>query len=345
MLLRAVSCADFRRRSPRCDDCASGKVSLRATHCVRVLVSVSVSSQVSWELTDVKKESNGYALTYSTPQGPTTVRAKSVVFTIPSHKLKDVLKGPVPATSTKLQEFYYPPVGAVTVAYPLSAIKEERLALGGGKLKGFGQLHPRSQKITTLGTIYSSVLFPNRCPEGQVLLLNYIGGAQNTSIEKMTDDQLVEQVDRDLRKMLIKDFAPPARKVGVRVWRQAIPQFNVGHLDVLEGARKGLSQAKWDGVFIGGNYAAGARPPGGRARGEQAADVPCIAEMRGCARAHQAASRKTPVHLLPVLRVLTDSRRSYGSAHAGVALGRCVEGAYESAAEVATFLEKAAAKQ
>lgn len=219
---------------------------------------------MSWELVDLKKESSGeYTLTYKTPQGTTTVHAKAVVFTIPSHKLTGVLKAHVPATASKLQEFYYPPVGAVTVAYPESAIREDRLAVGGGKLVGFGQLHPRSQKITTLGTIYSSVLFPNRAPPGMVLLLNYIGGAQNTNITKMTEDQLVEQVDKDLRTMLIKPDAVKARKVGVRVWNQAIPQFNIGHLDVLEAARKGLHQAKWDGVFLGGNYSAGAQSASG----------------------------------------------------------------------------------
>ena len=42
---------------------------------------------------------------------------------------------------------------------------------------GFGQLHPRSQGITTLGTIYSSSLFPNRVPKGQVRAGGWVGGA------------------------------------------------------------------------------------------------------------------------------------------------------------------------
>jgi len=32
------------------------------------------------------------------------------------------------------------------------------------------------------------------------------------------------QVDKDIRTMLIKDDAPPAKKLGVKVWPNAIPQ-------------------------------------------------------------------------------------------------------------------------
>lgn len=48
-----------------------------------------------------------------------------------------------------LSRFYYPPVAAVTVSYPKEAIRKECLI--DGELQGFGQLHPRSQGVETLG--------------------------------------------------------------------------------------------------------------------------------------------------------------------------------------------------
>jgi hypothetical protein len=187
-----------------------------------------------WTLTSVDKASDGmFTLGYTTPNGAAKVTTRSVVFTLPAHALAPLLRLPSPATAAALDELYYPPVGAVTLAYPQSAIREDRLAVGGGQLVGFGQLHPRSQGVVTLGTIYSSALFPGRAPPGQVLLLNYIGGAKNTRVADMSKEELTAQVDSDLRTMLLKPDAPKPRMCGIRVWPQAIPQFNVGHLDVM----------------------------------------------------------------------------------------------------------------
>ncbi len=45
---------------------------------------------------------------------------------------------------------------------------------------------------------------------------------------------LVYQVDKDLREMLVKRDAPKPKLIGLRIWPKAIPQFNVGHQDLLE---------------------------------------------------------------------------------------------------------------
>ena len=53
------------------------------------------------------------------------------------------------AAADALSKFYYPPVAAVSISYPKEAIRSE--CLMDGELKGFGQLHPRSQGVETLG--------------------------------------------------------------------------------------------------------------------------------------------------------------------------------------------------
>ncbi|GMI66683.1 hypothetical protein like AT4G01690 [Hibiscus trionum] len=244
-----------------------------------IATSLGSSVKLSWRLSSITKLGNGgYSLTYETPEGMVSLQSRSVVMTIPSHVASNLLHPLSAAAADALSQFYYPPVAAVSISYPKEAIRKDRLI--DGELKGFGQLHPRSQGIETLGTIYSSSLFPNRAPPGRVLLLNYIGGATNPGILSKTEGELVEAVDRDLRKMLVNPNAKDPFVLGVKVWPKAIPQFLVGHLDLLDTAKTALMDSGFHGLFLGGNYVS------------------------------------------------------------GVALGRCVEGAYEVAAEVKEFLSQ-----
>jgi oxygen-dependent protoporphyrinogen oxidase len=57
--------------------------------------------------------------------------------------------------------------------------------------------------------------------------------------------------------MLLKADAPKPQVIGVRVWPKAIPQFNLGHLDELDKAKKALANAGWDNFLLGGNYVSG----------------------------------------------------------------------------------------
>ena len=138
--------------------------------------------KVGWRLERVEKQGSLFRLHYQTPQGPLSITARSVVLTLPAYVAATLISPFSQAAGAALASFYYPPVAAVTLSYPLEAIRPERLE--GGVLKGFGQLHPRREGIQTLGTLYSSSLFPGRAPEGRVLLLCYIGGATNEGITR-----------------------------------------------------------------------------------------------------------------------------------------------------------------
>eukprot|EP00249_Psilotum_nudum_P014740 c24977_g1_i1 orf=242-1966(+) len=212
--------------------------------------------KLNWKLQSVQKNSREYYdLIYVTPEGLKKITTKTVVLTVPSYVASDILRPLSQVAAESLSKFYYPPVAAVTLSYPKSSVRADRIS--DGELKGFGQLHPRSQHVETLGTIYSSSLFPGRAPDDRVLLLNYIGGATNSEITMMGEDNLVSCVDKDLRTMLIKTSAPFPEVLGVKIWPRAIPQFLVGHLDILNDARKALQNAGLEGLFLGGNYVVG----------------------------------------------------------------------------------------
>ena len=72
--------------------------------------------------------------------------------------------------------------------------------------------------VRSLGTIWSSSLFPNRSPDGWELLLTYIGGARDKGIGNMTEDEIYKQVDADNHKILLKEDAPVGKRIGIRVY-------------------------------------------------------------------------------------------------------------------------------
>jgi len=230
--------------------------------------------QLQWRLTKLEKAESGvgYVATYDTPEGERVVHAKSVTSTAPAHALSEVLKPVLPDTCTavfdKVREaidrvgVYYPPVAAVTVAYPKSAFKDVDLPNGFGKLNelpGFGSLNPRTEGVRTLGTLWSSSLFPGRTPEGYHLLLNYIGGSRDTGIASLTEEELIAAVDEGCRQVLLKADAPPPKVVGLKVWPTAIPQYELGHLGLLDELE--AAEASTPGLYVMGNYRTGVAFP------------------------------------------------------------------------------------
>ncbi|KAL4300229.1 hypothetical protein AHAS_Ahas17G0180000 [Arachis hypogaea] len=107
------------------------------------------------------------------------------------------------------------------------------------------------------GTRYSSSIFLNRAPPGQLLLLNFIGGATNPGMLSKMDSELIQVADRDLRKILINPNANNPTVLGVKLWPKAVPQFLIGHVELLNVAKAALKDTGFAGMFLGENYVSG----------------------------------------------------------------------------------------
>jgi protoporphyrinogen/coproporphyrinogen III oxidase len=104
--------------------------------------------------------------------------------------------------------------------------------------------------FNSLGTLFSSSLFPNRAPNDHVTLTTYVGGTRAPHLALRPTSELVELTLQDLRTLLGVTGKPTFEHCFV--FPKAIPQYEVGY-----GRFKELMtsiEAKAPGVFLAGNY-------------------------------------------------------------------------------------------
>merc|ERR1712176_445239 len=126
----------------------------------------------------------------------------------------------------------YPPLAVVTIAYPKSSFLQTSLPNKLGSLQnlpGMGNLIPRSEGIRTLGTLWLSSMFPNRCPQNYQLLVSFLGGSTDTSIEKITEQEIHQQVHKDCQGILVKETSQLPKLLSLKIWKNSIPQYELGH--------------------------------------------------------------------------------------------------------------------
>jgi oxygen-dependent protoporphyrinogen oxidase len=115
-------------------------------------------------------------------------------------------------------EISYPPVASVVLGF-----RREDVA---HSCEGFGMLIPKIEGFKILGTIFSSALFPNRAPAGQLNLTSYVGGARYPELASLPPEKLVKRAGGFAQ---IARRARPTRLSHTAFWPRAIPQYNVGY--------------------------------------------------------------------------------------------------------------------
>ena len=73
--------------------------------------------------------------------------------------------------------------------------------------------------------------WPDRAPEGRVLLRGFVGGPRDQEIVKKSDEELIEVARSSFVRLL--GVKPDAKPVFARVfrWIGGMPQYTMGHLD------------------------------------------------------------------------------------------------------------------
>jgi oxygen-dependent protoporphyrinogen oxidase len=168
-----------------------------------------------------------------------------LIIAIPTQQAASLLRDVDPQFESALSAIVYAPVAVVSLGYPKTAVRHS--------LDGFGFLVPRSSGLRILGTVWNSSLFPNRAPDGHVLLTSFVGGATDPDAVSLRESKIVSTVHRELASVL--GISQPPSFSHVQAWPRAIPQYNLGHSQHMN--RLAQLQSKYRSIRLIGNYLRG----------------------------------------------------------------------------------------
>ncbi len=188
------------------------------------------------------QSSKALVVTVKTTSGAETIVADRLVLAVPTHVAAKLFP---PEIATRFEEIEYAPLAAVSLGYRREDV--------GHSLEGFGFLIPRSEGLRTLGTVWNSSLFPNRAPQGSVLLTSFIGGATDPQAATLSPEEITALVHHEISQILTIRSQPTFSNV--EIYQRALPQYNLGHtarIANLERESSALLNIKLVGNYLRG---------------------------------------------------------------------------------------------
>ncbi|MFT6714508.1 MAG: oxygen-dependent protoporphyrinogen oxidase [Planctomycetota bacterium] len=179
-----------------------------------------------------------------------SLRADRLILATEAHVAAKLLTTAAPNIATELAGIPMPHVAVVGLGFGPDALAKAP--------RGFGALIQRGGGIRILGVLWDTFLFPERSPDGTILMRCMVGGATDPDAAQRTNDELVAIALVDLKKLLNLDDAAPTFTEVVR-WPQAIPQYEIGHLARMERIQSAMTnlEQRAPGLHLAGNYTAG----------------------------------------------------------------------------------------
>ncbi|QDA61256.1 protoporphyrinogen oxidase [Hymenobacter jejuensis] len=172
----------------------------------------------------------------------------AVALALPTYAAAPLLQSLFPDAAVALAAVFYPPMAAVYTAY--------RRADVGHPLDGFGALHPKVEQPYAAGSIWTSSIYPNRVPDGQVLFTTFVGGSQYEAQARQPEAAQRAAVHEELNRLYHIKATEPVWQYQY-YWEKAIPQFD-SRILAAHAAADALSEHK---IYAVANWRAGVGVP------------------------------------------------------------------------------------
>ena len=105
-----------------------------------------------------------------------------------------------------------------------------------GPLDGFGFVVAANEPTHLLASTWSSTKLAGRAPAGHALLRVFFGGHRHEADVDLSDEAIIALAKSELRQVMKIEAEPVISRIFR--WRNANPQYRVGHIELLKQLRR-----------------------------------------------------------------------------------------------------------
>ncbi|HSD83691.1 MAG TPA: protoporphyrinogen oxidase, partial [Anaerolineae bacterium] len=165
--------------------------------------------------------------------------ADGIIIAAPGFATAQIIRSLDPSLASDLQSIPYASTATVSLAYHQSDLPRD--------LDGYGYVIPRREGRRALACTWTSTKFPHRAPEGYALIRVFVGRAGQDS--PWDENDLLALAKEELKLTLGVTAEPLLSRVFL--WDKAMPQYNLGHPEILQRIDAALE--KHPGLALAGN--------------------------------------------------------------------------------------------
>lgn len=192
--------------------------------------------RLSTRVTDIHRHAE-----YRLETGTETIHARTVILAVPAYVAGSLLRGFDTAIAAMAEGIPYASTATVALGYRRDQVSHP--------MEGSGFVVPRVERSPLLAATWVTSKWPNRAPEGHVLLRGFLGGGRDPRRLDADDAELVSLVVDELTELLGITGAPLFTRLFR--WTKQSPQYEVGHLQRVATIEQHLNSIP--GMFVTGS--------------------------------------------------------------------------------------------